>query len=136
MRRLEDAVSSAPGTVHAALLDALRSATRHNRSDGGNDAVVLWTNKERHWKSVIPRLRRGLPLLTFGPYVPDTLAGPAIWLRCVIAGTLSEADLPEGTPVIYLPGVTRADLRAVEDCPREIQCAVEGDCEKIDEDRW
>ena len=44
-----------------------------------------------------------------------------LWLRCVIAGTLPESKLPEGTPIIYLPGVSRADLRAVEECPRELQ---------------
>ena len=121
MRRLEDAVSSAPATVYAALLDALRSATSHNRSDGVAPSVVLWTDKERHWEAVIPRLRGELPLLTFGPYALDALTGPAIWLRCVIAGALPEVDLPDGTPVIYLPGVGRADLRAVEDCPKEIQ---------------
>jgi hypothetical protein len=109
------------GTVYAALLDALRSATSHNRSDGVAPAAVLWTDKEGHWESVIPRLRGELPLLTVGPYAPDALTGPAIWLRCVIAGTLPEVELPDGTPVIYLPGVSRADLRAVEDCPRSLQ---------------
>ena len=108
-------------TVHAVLLDALRSATSHNRSDGVAPAVVLWTDKERHWQPVLPRLRGELPLLTLGPYAPDALTGPAIWLRCVIAGTLPEVELPDGTPVIYLPGVSRADLRAVEDCPRSLQ---------------
>ncbi len=108
-------------TVHAALLDALRSATSHNRSDGVAPAAVLWTDKERHWESVIPRLRGELPLLTLGPYDPEKLTGPAIWLRCAIAGTLPEVELSDGTPVIYLPGASRADLRAVEDCPKELQ---------------
>jgi len=30
-------------------------------------------------------------------------------------------DLGEGVPVVYLPGVGRADLRAIESCPRELQ---------------
>lgn len=110
-----------PATVHAALLNTLRSATSHNRSDGVAPDAVLWTDKERHWEPAIPHLQGELPLLTLGPYAPEVLTGPAIWLRCVIAGTLPELELPEGTPVIYLPGVSRADLRAVEDCPRELQ---------------
>jgi len=110
-----------PATVHAALLDALRSATSHNRSDGVPPTAVLWTDRERHWETVIPHLRSELPLLTLGPYDPDKLTGPAIWLRCAMAGTLAEVELPDGTPVIYLPGVGRADLRAVEDCPKELQ---------------
>ena len=108
-------------TVHMALLEMLRSASRHNRSDGVAPAAVLWTDGDRHWESVAPHLRGTLPLLTLGPYDPGSLTGPAIWLRCVIAGALPEVEQPEGTPVIYLPGVGRADLRAVEDCPRELQ---------------
>ena len=66
------------------------------------------------------RLRGELPLLTLGPYAPEALTGPAIWLRCVVAGTLPEVELLEGTPVVYLPGFGRADLRAVEGCPPEV----------------
>ncbi|MDP9486499.1 MAG: BREX-1 system phosphatase PglZ type B, partial [Actinomycetota bacterium] len=120
MRR-PDAAAPTSATAHEALLDALRAATDHNRSDGVAPAAVLWTDRERYWEPAIPRLRGGLPLLTLGTYAPEALTGPAIWLRCVIAGTLPELELPEGTPVIYLPGVSRADLRAVEDCPRELQ---------------
>lgn len=103
------------------LLGVLRSASEHNRSDAVPPAVVLWTDRERRWEPVIPSLRGELILLTFGPYEPEALTGPAIWLRCVLAGTLPEVDLPEGTPVVYLPGVSRSDLRAVEDCPKLLQ---------------
>lgn len=109
------------GTVRASLLDALRSATSHNRSDGVAPAAVLWTDKERHWEAAIPRLRAELPMLVLGPYAPAELTGPAIWLRCAMAGTLPEVEPLKGTPVIYLPGVGRADLRAVEDCPKELR---------------
>jgi len=118
---LTQPATAVPTTVHAALLDALRSAVSHNRSDGVAPAAVLWTDKERHWESVIPRLRGELPLLTLGPYNPEALTGPAIWLRCAMAGTLAEVELLDGTSVIYLPGVSRADLRAVEDCPKGLQ---------------
>ena len=108
-------------SVHAALLEAILSATSHNRSDGVAPAAVLWTDRESYWESVVPRLRDALPLITLGSYDPGSLTGPAIWLRCILAGTLPEVELSAGTPVIYLPGVGRADLRAVEDCPRELQ---------------
>ncbi len=108
-------------TVREELVGALRSASEHNRSDVVAPAAVLWTDKGRHWESVVPGLREDVPLLTLGGYEPEALTGPAIWLRCVIAGTLPEIELPEGTPVLYLPGVGRSDLRAVEDCPRELQ---------------
>lgn len=57
-----------------------------------------------------------------GDYDPDARRGPAIWLRCAIAGTLDEFELPDGTtPVLYLPGVSRQDLRAVSDCPEALK---------------
>ncbi len=34
----------------------------------------------------------------------------------MLAGTV-EADLPDGTPIVYLPGVGRSALRAVDSCP-------------------
>ena len=47
--------------------------------------------------------------------------GPAIYLRCMIAGMLGDA-LPAGSvPIIYLPGVSRQELRAVEECPKPLQ---------------
>ncbi|MBA3426619.1 MAG: BREX-1 system phosphatase PglZ type B [Rubrobacter sp.] len=108
-------------TVREALVAALRSASEHNRSDVVAPETVLWTDRERRWEPVIPLLREEIPLLTLGPYGPETLTGPAIWLRCALAGTLPEIDLPGGTPVVYLPGVGRSDLRAVEDCPKPLQ---------------
>jgi hypothetical protein len=47
-----------------------------------------------------------------------------------MAGTLPEVELPDGAPVIYLPGVSRADIRAVEDCPKELQPLAERDITK------
>ena len=60
--------------------------------------------------------------LTFGPYDATHRTGPAIWLRCVLAGKIADVALPTGTvPIIYLPGVSRATLRATEDCPHELK---------------
>jgi hypothetical protein len=72
---------------------------------------------------VIPRLQRELPeLLILGDYQPDTRTGPAIWLRCVIVGELYNVSVPEDrTPILYLPGVSRQDLRAVETCPDHLK---------------
>jgi len=60
--------------------------------------------------------------LTLGDYKPDANTGPAIWLKCMLARTLDDADWPEDTiPVLYLPGVGRLDLRALETCPKHLQ---------------
>ncbi|MCA9861853.1 MAG: BREX-1 system phosphatase PglZ type B [Thermomicrobiales bacterium] len=111
----------------ATLLDALalglRRAAAHNPNDTVPPAVILWTDKERQWAPLIPALRARLPLLTLGGYDPAALTGPAYWLRCAFAGVL-EMQLAggEGTvPIVYLPGVSRADLRAVESCPAHLQ---------------
>jgi hypothetical protein len=51
---------------------------------------------------------------------PASRSGPAIWLKCAIAGLIPEVKF-DGVPVIYLPGVSRAELRAIESCPRDLQ---------------
>ena len=110
-------------TVLDAVLNSLRRASRYNRSDQESPAVVLWTDKDRQWEPLLPRLRASLPqLLTLGPYDPSTLTGPAIWIKCMIARTLPEANWDESlTPILYLPGVSRQELRAVEDCAKHLQ---------------
>ncbi|MFV9506959.1 MAG: BREX-1 system phosphatase PglZ type B [Oscillochloridaceae bacterium umkhey_bin13] len=43
-------------------------------------------------------------------------------MRCAVARVLPELDFPaDAVPVIYLPGVSKQDLRAVEECPRTLQ---------------
>lgn len=109
-------------TLIEALTRALKRAAHYNRADQTPPAAVLWPDKERQWETLVPRLRDALPLLTLGPYDPATRAGPAIWLKCMIAQSLHDPDWePERAPMIYLPGVSRQELRAVEDCPRALQ---------------
>jgi len=105
-----------------ALVEAIRRAGRYNKNDQVPPIVVLWTDKDCQWEPLLPLLRERLPLLTLGQYNPAELTGPAYWLRCVIARTLPEPQLPEGvTPIIYLPGISKQELRAVEDTPKLIQ---------------
>ena len=75
------------------------------------------------WETVIPRLQNELPeLLLLGDYEPDKRIGPAIWLRCVIAWKNEDVVIPGNTPpILYLPGVSRQDLRAVESCPEHLK---------------
>ena len=109
-------------TFFDALLASLRHASDYNKGDQTPPAAVLWTDKDRQWEPLVPRLRAALPLLTLGPYELSTRTGPAIWLRCMIARTLSEADwLQDETPILYLPGVSRQDLRAVAECPQALK---------------
>ncbi|MDC9727993.1 MAG: BREX-1 system phosphatase PglZ type B [Methyloprofundus sp.] len=105
------------------LVNSIKEAKKYNSNIQIAPAAVLWTDKERQWEPVINKLQGLLPeLIVLGDYDPDSMTGPVIWIKCIIAGTLPESQLPEGsTPIIYLPGVSRFDLRAIESCPVWLQ---------------
>jgi hypothetical protein len=106
-------------TVLDALIQSLSRAGEYNRDDQVPPAVFLWPDKERQWEPLMPVLRERLAhLLTLGTYDVGTRTGPGVWLRCMIARSLPEAKWTEkDIPVIYLPGVSRQELRAVAECP-------------------
>ncbi|MXZ22478.1 MAG: BREX-1 system phosphatase PglZ type B [Caldilineaceae bacterium SB0665_bin_25] len=105
-----------------ALANAIEAASAHNRQDQARPAAILWPDKDRQWESLLPLLKEWLPLLVLGDYSPVDHVGPAYWLRCIIAGTLPHPGfLPDRVPVLYLPGYSRQDLRALETCPTELQ---------------
>lgn len=82
-------------------------------------AALLWPDEGRQWEPAIERIAERLPVVSLGPYDPAARRGPAYWLRCVVAGT-EPLELPPGTPIVYLPGVGRASLRASDECPPEL----------------
>ena len=54
----------------------------------------------------------------------ENRTGPAIWLRCVMAGRspmLPGRPDRVPLPILYLPGVSRATIRATEECPNELK---------------
>ena len=114
-------------TVIEALVRSLESAARYNPNDVVHPYVVLWTDHDSQWLPIIPQLRRLVPqLLTIGDYGPENRTGPAIWLRCVLDGALDDPKIPEEkTPIVYLPGVSRQELRAVQECPDSLKPLVE-----------
>ena len=105
------------------LVAQLRQCSQFNSAAQVAPAVVLWTDETRQWQSAMPVIKRYLPeLLELGDYQPQDRTGPAIWLKCVIAGTLPELTLPnDRIPILYLPGVGRKDLRAISQCPAWLQ---------------
>ncbi len=107
------------------LLDHLQSqlhrAARHSPGED-KPACILWTDPDGQWQPVVALLRnRMTELLTLGDWDAGLRRGPAFWLRlCVDGGAVY---LPEGggaafeqTPVLYLPGIARHDLRSGEEC--------------------
>lgn len=119
--------NSAGKTVIEELVRSLEAAAKFNPNDVVRPCAVLWTDHDSQWQPIIAQLRRLLPeLLTFGDYQPEHSTGPAIWLRTVVDRALPEVEMPEGTtPVIYLPGVSRQELRAVQECPDSLKPLVE-----------
>ena len=110
-------------TVQHALVDAIRQSSNYNPNTQVKPVVVLWTDKECQWQPVLNQLQEVLPeLFILGEYKVSNRTGPAIWLKCVIANTLENIDLPVSlTPIIYLPGISRNELRAIELCPDAIK---------------
>ena len=109
-----------------ALRDSLEAASRS--PEGVADPVaILWTDAEGQWRGLIPPLRAVLPqLYALGPYDPSARTGPAIWLKCVVDRSIPEVAPPSGTvPILYLPGVSRQELRAGGDCRPAYQPLIE-----------
>ena len=81
------------------IIQALRGSATYNPDVQEAPACILWPDRDRQWEAVIPRLQNELPeLLLLGDYQPDKRIGPAIWLRCVIAGKNEDVVIPGSTP--------------------------------------
>ncbi|WP_029450763.1 BREX-1 system phosphatase PglZ type B [Clostridium algidicarnis] len=105
------------------IINSLKSSANYNPESSTKPSCILWTDKERKWEPIIDRLKTNLnEVLVLGEYNPEERIGPAIWIRVAIAGKAKEYKLPYGEiPIIYLPGVSRQDLRAIEQCPEELK---------------
>src|SRR4030042_741295 len=121
-----------PTTLLEAIHASLANSARYNPGDAVAPLAVLWTDADGQWRPVVEQLRGLMPqLLTLGEYHPQMGTGPAIWLRCVIEPKVRKEKFPElqwpddAVPVIYMPGVSRQTLRAVEDCPDGLKPLVE-----------
>ena len=114
-------------TVLMRFREKIRAAAIYNTEAQVAPACILWPDCDRQWEAIIPRLLDELPeLIVLGEYRPAARTGPAIWIRCALAGLVEEVVLPEGqTPIIYLPGVSRQDLRNTRDYPDYVKPLVE-----------
>src|SRR5208337_4716715 len=114
---------TSPTNVFDEILLAIQKAADYNRDETVPPVCILWTDEKREWEALVPRLRQALPgFLVLGPYDAANRSGPAIWLRCVLAGKVPEVSWPlTAVPILYLPGVSRATLRATEECPNELK---------------
>ena len=116
-------------TVLDALVREIRIAAAFDKNDLVVPVAILWPDEEKSWIDLLPKLREAMPeLLTLGVYDPATKTGPAIWIKSMLGKgedgkrLLPQVDWPDGAvPVIYMPGIARQQLRAVEECPRELK---------------
>lgn len=109
-------------TILDSLQAALLDAGRFNKGAQTKPSAVLWTDADGQWFPALLLLQSaGFPVFSLGRYDAAACRGPAIWLKCAVAGAIEGLPVSDTTPVIYLPGVSRADLRAIESCPRELQ---------------
>lgn len=113
-------------TVGDELVQRVREAGAFASGDQAKPAAILWPDGEKRWLGILSELKSLLPeLYSLGAYAPGDRSGPAIWLRCVEAGTEKPEPPVDRIPIFYLPGVSRPQLRAVEDCPVELETLVE-----------
>ena len=104
------------------IINSIRAAANYNPEAESPPQCILWTDKEKLWEKAVEVLKGEMPeLLVLGEYKPEVHMGPAIWLRVAISGLIDSYKVPIGkVPVLYLPGVSRQDIRAVESCSEEL----------------
>lgn len=106
-------------TVLDRLVGCLQTALDYNANASVEPVALLWPDETGQWGPVIHRIGNRLPVVTLGEYDPARRQGPAYWIRCVVARAI-DVGLPEGPPIVYLPGVPRSELRAIDSCPPEL----------------
>jgi hypothetical protein len=112
------------------MIEAIKASLDFAARGGDGVAApvaVLWTDADGQWKPALRALQAAIPYLyTLGSYNPEERSGPVIWLKCVIERVLPEISPPaDSVPILYLPNVSRQELRAAGDCPRELLPLIE-----------
>jgi hypothetical protein len=113
-------------TLQEALIKKLRGCNVCSDAEVA-PVAILWTDPKREWLPLIPQLRSALPeLISLGSYDAEQHQGPSLWLRCMVDRSMADPSIPAAqTPILYLPGVSRQDLRAGEGCPWEWEPLIE-----------
>jgi hypothetical protein len=106
---------------------ALKQAESHNGNLMTKPEVILWPDPEKLWLEVIPTLQESRDnLFIYGIHEPQKNQGPSIWLKCMLAKSIPEAIWKsKTTPIIYLPGISKNELKNVEEIGFQLQPLVE-----------
>ena len=82
---------SAPATAVTVLDRLIESLRAKNRPFDGQErpGAILWTDPSGEWRPLVELMvARGDELLMLDDYRPESRSGPAVWIRCVVDGTL------------------------------------------------
>ncbi len=107
-------------TAFDRIVAALDAAQDHNPDVGVAPVAILWPDESQQWEAAIGKLQQLRRVVRYGTLDEARHQGPAYWLRCVIAGKVELDELPAGVPVVYLPGISRDTLRALDTVPPEL----------------
>ena len=103
------------------LVQKVRESGLVNPKTHAKPAAILWTDKEGQWQTAMSLIREYLPeLVELGDYNPNNRTGPAVWVKCAVARKV--LDISEDLiPIVYMPGVSRKELRAIELCEEDLK---------------
>ena len=109
------------------IISSVDKAKQFNSSQTLAPNVILWPDPDNQWLPIIDTLRSEIPgFLTFGQFKPEEKKGPAIWIKCMVNKALSEADWEDDDiPVVYLPGIAKADFKDIEEASNLLQPLME-----------
>jgi hypothetical protein len=114
-------------SIYDKVILALKQAESHNGNLMTKPEVILWPDPEKLWLEVITVLQGSRDnLFIYGTYEPQNGQGPSIWLKCMLAKSIPEATWSsKATPIIYLPGVSKNELKNVKEIGFQLQPLVE-----------
>lgn len=107
-------------TVLDRIVSALDGALDFDPNVVAAPIAVLWPDESRQWETAVSELQQRRCVVRYGTFDASRHQGPAYWLRCVIAATLELDGLPDGVPVVYLPGISRDTMRALDTVAPEL----------------
>lgn len=114
-------------SIYDKVLAALQQAEKHNSSLMTRPEVILWPDPENIWSQVMPVLQETRDnLFIYGSYEPQKNQGPSIWIKCMLAKSVPEATWSsKSIPTIYLPGISKNELKNVEEIGFQLQPLIE-----------
>jgi hypothetical protein len=97
-------------SIYHKVRQALKQAENHNSNIMVRPEVILWPDPENQWTEVIDVLQNDLPhLLIYGGYEPSKKQGASIWIKCMVARMLPEANWDAGTIPMILEMLKKQD---------------------------